>query len=116
MTGPRIFRLSMASLYPLYVAKAERKGRTKAEVDEIITWLTGYDEAALAGVLAEGSDVETFFTAAPAWHAHATKITGVICGHRVEEITDPVMWRIRCLDKLVDELARGKKLATILRA
>ena len=111
----RIFAVSFASIYPLYVTKAERKGRTKAEVDEVIFWLTGYDAAGLERVLADEVDLETFFAQAPAMNPNAALITGVICGHRVEDIDDPLMQRIRYLDKLVDELARGKRMSAILR-
>lgn len=111
----RIFAVSFASIYPLYVTKAERKGRTKAEVDEVISWLTGYDAAGLERVLADEVDLETFFEQAPAMNPNAALITGVICGHRVEDIDDPLMQRIRYLDKLVDELARGKRMSAILR-
>ena len=111
----RIFAVSFASIYPLYVTKAERKGRTKAEVDEVISWLTGYDAAGLERVLADEVDLETFFAQAPAMNPNAALITGVICGHRVEDIDDPLMQRIRYLDKLVDELARGKRMSAILR-
>lgn len=112
---PRIRRMPFASVYPLYVTKVERKGRTTAELDQVIAWLTGYDEPGLHRVLAEGTDLETFFAQAPAMNPNASLITGVICGHRVEEIADPLMQRIRYLDKLVDELARGKKMSSILR-
>ena len=111
----RIFAVSFASIYPLYVTKAERKGRTRAEVDEVISWLTGYDAAGLERVLADEVDLETFFARAPAMNPNAALITGVICGHRVEDIDDPLMQRIRYLDKLVDELARGKRMSAILR-
>ncbi|MBF4565717.1 DUF2200 domain-containing protein [Plantibacter sp. VKM Ac-2876] len=116
MAGHRIFTTSFASVYPLYVAKAERKGHTKAEVDQVITWLTGYDDAAIERVLADGTDFETFFAEAPAMHPNASLITGLICGIRVEEIEDPLMQRVRQLDKLVDEVAKGKKMTSILRA
>ncbi|MET3508593.1 DUF2200 domain-containing protein [Plantibacter sp. MCCC 1A11337] len=115
MAGHRIFTTSFASVYPLYVAKVERKGRTKAEVDQVITWLTGYDDAAIERVLADGTDFETFFADAPAIHPNASLITGLICGIRVEEIEDPLMQRVRQLDKLVDEVAKGKKMTSILR-
>ncbi|MBD8102186.1 DUF2200 domain-containing protein [Plantibacter flavus] len=116
MAGHRIFTTSFASVYPLYVAKAERKGHTKDEVDQVITWLTGYDDAAIERVLADGTDFETFFAEAPAMHPNASLITGLICGIRVEEIEDPLMQRVRQLDKLVDEVAKGKKMTSILRA
>lgn len=115
MTGHRIFATSFASIYPHYVAKAERKGHSKDEVDRVISWLTGYDASGLARVIAEEVDLETFFAKAPAMNPNASLITGVICGHRVEEIEDPLMQRIRFMDKLVDEVARGKKMASILR-
>ncbi|WP_426737157.1 DUF2200 domain-containing protein [Plantibacter sp. 2H11-2] len=115
MAGHRIFTTSFASVYPLYVAKAERKGHTKDEVDQVITWLTGYDDAAIERVLADGTDFETFFAGAPAMHPNASLITGLICGIRVEEIEDPLMQRVRQLDKLVDEVAKGKKMTSILR-
>ena len=116
MAGHRIFTTSFASVYPLYVAKAERKGHTKDEVDQVITWLTGYDDAAIERVLADGTDFEAFFAEAPAMHPNASLITGLICGIRVEEIEDPLMQRVRQLDKLVDEVAKGKKMTSILRA
>ena len=111
----RIFAVSFASIYPLYVTKAERKGRTKAEVDEGIFWLTGYDAAGLTEAIESKVALETFFEDAPAMNPNASLITGVICGHRVEDIDDPLMQRIRYLDKLVDELARGKRMSAILR-
>lgn len=116
MAEHRIFRMSFASIHPLYVQKAERKGHTRAEVDEVICWLTGYDDAGLAEAIADGRDLETFFATAPAMNPNAELITGVICGVRVEQIDDPLMQRIRYMDKLVDEVARGKKMASILRA
>ncbi|WP_448630821.1 DUF2200 domain-containing protein [Cellulomonas soli] len=115
MAGHRIFTTSFASIYPLYVQKAERKSRTQDEVDRVITWLTGYDDAGLRAAIADGVDLETFFAQAPELNPNASLITGVICGYRVEEIEDPLMQQIRYMDKLVDELARGKKLASILR-
>ncbi len=111
----RIFATSVASVYPHYVAKMERKGRTKAELDEAIEWLTGFDEAALSGHLAAGTTFEEFFAAAQL-NRNAPLITGVVCGVRVEDVEDPLMQRIRYLDKLVDELARGKPMAKVLRA
>jgi hypothetical protein len=116
MTPHRIYGMSFAKVYPLLVAKAERKGRTRAEVDQIIQWLTGYDQAALAAQLAGGADYETFFAQAPALNPARAEIRGVVCGVRVEEIAEPVMREIRYLDKLVDELARGKAIGKILRA
>ena len=106
---------SFAGVYPHYVAKAERKGRSKAEVDEIIRWLTGYSQEQLETALASGTDFETFFAEAPALNPSRKLITGVICGVRVEDIEDPLMQEIRYLDKLVDELARGKAMEKILR-
>jgi hypothetical protein len=116
MTGHRIYTTSFASIYPLYLAKVERKGRTQAELDEVIGWLTGYDSAGLRDVIDREVTMEGFFAQAPAFTPYAGLITGVICGYRVEQIEDPLMQRIRYLDKLVDELARGKKLASILRS
>ncbi|UYN82583.1 MAG: DUF2200 domain-containing protein [Microcella sp.] len=115
MAAHRIYTTSFASVYPHYVTKAERKGRTKAEVDEIITWLTGYDAEQLAEVLENGTDFETFFSAAPSMNPARSLITGVICGVRVEEIEEVTMREIRYLDKLVDELARGKAMQKLLR-
>ena len=115
MTRHRIFDLPFATLYPLYLTKVERKGHSREELDQVIGWLTGYDAAGLAGAIAAEVDLETFFDQAPAFNPNAPLITGLICGVRVEEIEDPLMQRIRYLDKLVDELARGKKMATILR-
>lgn len=116
MAGHRIYALPFADLYPLYVQKVERKGRTTAELDEVICWLTGYDAAGLERARADGVDLATFFAQAPAINPGAALITGVVCGVRVEEIEDPLMQQIRWLDKLVDELARGKKMTSILRA
>jgi hypothetical protein len=112
---PRVFSISFASVYPLYVQKAENKGRTKQEVDEVIAWLTGYKGALLQRVIAAKVDLETFFARAPRMNPNAGLITGVVCGVRVEEVDDPLMQKIRYLDKLVDELAKGKKMASILR-
>lgn len=112
---PRVFTMSFGSVYPLYVQKAEKKGRTKEEVDEIIAWLTGYSGAQLRRVIDAKVDLETFFSKAPRLNPNVGLITGVVCGVRVEEIEDPVMQKIRYLDKLVDELARGKKMESILR-
>ncbi len=116
MDNQRVFKMSFASVYPLYVQKAERKGRKKKEVDEVICWLTGYSPKALATQIKQGKDIETFFGEAPSLHPNAGKITGVICGVRIEEIGDPLMRKIRCMDKLVDELAKGRPMAKILRA
>jgi hypothetical protein len=113
---PRLFTMSFARVYPLYVQKAERKGRTKEEVDAVVTWLTGYSEEGLRGAIAAGVDLDTFFAQAPRMHPNAALVTGVVCGVRVETVEDPRMRQIRILDKLVDELAKGKKLASILRA
>ena len=115
MAGHRIFGTPFASIYPHYVTKVERKGHDKDEVDQVIEWLTGYDDAGLERVLADEVDLETFFAQAPAMNPNASLITGKICGIRVEEIEDPLMQQIRWMDKLVDELARGKKMASILR-
>ena len=115
MTKHRIYMTSFASVYPHYVAKAEKKGRTKAEVDEIIAWLTGYGPAELEAVLAAGTDFESFFGKAPRMNPAMRAITGTVCGVRVETIEKPVMREIRYLDKLVDELARGKRMDSILR-
>lgn len=115
MAGHRIFTTKFSGVYPHYVAKAERKGRTKAEVDEIIRWLTGYSQAELKRVLKDGTDFETFFADAPALHPNTALIKGVVCGVRVEEVEDPLMQKIRWLDKLVDELAKGKAMEKILR-
>lgn len=115
MAKHRIFTTSFAKVYPLLVAKAEKKGRSRAEVDRVIHWLTSYDAAGLAGVLEEGTDIETFFARAPAMNPDRSLITGTVCGVRVEEIEDPVRREIRYLDKLVDELARGRPMDRILR-
>lgn len=115
MAKHRVFTISVASVYPHYITKAEKKGRTKAEVDEIIEWLTGYSPEALQAELDAKTDFETFFAKAPALNPAREKITGVICGIRVEEIEDPLMRELRYLDKLIDELARGKKMEKILR-
>jgi len=116
MPGHRIFKTAFAAVYPLYIQKAERKGRTKDEVDDVICWLTGYDRAGLERQIERQADFETFFAEAPAMNPNSSLITGVVCGVRVEEIPDPLMKRIRQLDKLVDELARGKALAKVLRS
>ena len=115
MPRHRIFRTSFASIYPHYVAKAERKNHSKEEVDQVICWLTGYDDAGLERVLADDVDLETFFADAPQMNQNASLITGVICGMRVEDIEDPLMQQIRYMDKLVDEVAKGKKMTSILR-
>lgn len=116
MSTPRVFKMSFAKVYPLYVQKAERKGRTVAEVDAIITWLTGYDHDMLHYQLAQQTDCATFMTTAPAFNPKANQITGVVCGVRVEDVADPTMQRLRYLDKLIDELAKGNPLAKILRS
>ena len=115
MPRHRIYSMSFASVYPHYVAKAEKKGRTKAELDEIIHWLTGYDADGLERVLDDNTDFETFFAEAPRMNPARDQITGLICGVRVEEVEEPLMREIRYLDKLVDELARGRKMEKILR-
>ena len=115
MARPRIFATSFASIHPLYVAKVARKERDPADVDRVIRWLTGYDEEGLREAIADGRDLEAFFEAAPAMNPNASLITGVICGLRVEEIGDPLMRKIRYMDKLVDEVARGKRMGSILR-
>ncbi len=111
----RIYKMSFASVYPLYIAKAERKGRTKAEVDAIITWLTGYNGKKLQAVLDKKTDFETFFAKAPKLNPARKLVTGVVCGVRVEDIKEPTMREIRYLDKLIDELAKGKAMEKILR-
>ncbi|EDI8768358.1 DUF2200 domain-containing protein [Listeria monocytogenes] len=115
MKKPRIYTMSFASVYPLYIQKAEKKDRTKEEVDEIIFWLTGYDQDSLQQAIDQAIDFETFFAEAPKMNPNASLITRVICGYRVEEIEDKLMQQIRYLDKLVDELAKGKKMEKILR-
>lgn len=112
----RVFKMSFAGVYPHYIAKVEKKGRTKAEIHEIIFWLTGYDEKALEKILEEKTNFESFFENAPKLNSNASKITGVICGYRVEEIEDKLMQKIRYLDKLIDELAKGKAMEKILRS
>lgn len=115
MSKHRVFAMTFASVYPLYVQKAERKNRTKKEVDQIICWLTGYDQAGLRRQIEQKNDFETFFAQAPAIHPNSTLIKGVVCGVRVEAIDDPLMQKIRWLDKLIDELAKGKAMDKILR-
>src|SRR5262249_4386963 len=117
VTKPRhpVFAMIFAKVYPLYVLKAEIKGRTKKEGDQIICWLTGYDQAGLQRQIDQEVDIETFYAQAPAYHPNSSLITGVVCGIRVEEIEDPLMKRIRHLDKLIDELAKGKAMEKILR-
>lgn len=115
MDNVKVFRMSFASVYPMYIKKAEKKGRTKAEVDEVIFWLTGYSKQSLQRQIDNKCDFETFFLEAPQLHPNVSKITGLICGYRVEEIEDKLMQKIRYLDKLVDELAKGKTMEKILR-
>ena len=115
MKKPRAYTMTFASIYPMYIEKAKKKGRTKAEVDQNIYWLTGYDEESLKKQIDSEADLETFFENAPQINPNASLITGVICGHRVEEIEDKVMQKIRWLDKLIDELAKGKSMDKILR-
>lgn len=115
MPRHRIFGTKFSSVYPHYVQKAERKKRTKTEVDQVICWLTGYTQAGLERQVESGIDFEAFFDQAPAMNPNTTLITGVVCGVRVEEVEDPLMRKIRYLDKLVDELAKGKALDKILR-
>jgi len=110
-----IFAITFSRVYPLYVQKAERKNRTKEEVDQIICWLTGYDQAGLRQQIKKENDLETFFAQAPAVHPNSALIKGVVCGVRVEEIEDPLLQKIRYLDKLIDELAKGKTMEKILR-
>jgi hypothetical protein len=115
MPKHRIFTTEFSKVYPLYIQKAERKNRTKEEVDQIICWLTGYSQAGLKKQIDSRVDFETFFAQAPAIHPNSSLIKGVVCGIRVEEVEDPLMQKIRYLDKLIDELAKGKALGTILR-
>lgn len=115
MDNTRVYRMLFSSVYPLYIAKAEKKGRTKAEVDEVIFWLTGYNVKSLQQQIDKKVDFETFFAQAPQLNPNVTKITGLICGYRVEDIEDPLMQKVRYLDKLIDELARGKAMEKILR-
>ena len=115
MDQQRVFAMKFANVYPLYVQKAERKNRTKKEVDQIICWLTGYDQAGLRQQIKQEVDIETFFAQAPAIHPNSSLIKGVVCGIRVEEIEDPLMQKVRYLDKLIDELAKGKAMEKILR-
>jgi hypothetical protein len=115
MAKHSIFTMPFAKVYPLYIQKAERKNRTKAEVDQIICWLTGHDQAGLKQQIELENDFETFFAQAPAIHPNSSLIKGVVCGVRVEEVDDPLMQKIRYLDKLIDELAKGKSMEKILR-
>jgi hypothetical protein len=111
----RVYKMSVASVYPLYITKVERKGRTKAELDEVIYWLTGYDKESFQKVLENKVGFESFFKEAPRMHPNRDKITGVICGYRVEDIEDDIIQKVRYLDKLVDELAKGRPMEKILR-
>ncbi len=112
----RVFGYAFASIYAMYIQKAERKNRTKKEVDKIICWLTGYTQAGLQQQIKKGNDLRTFFAQAPAMNPNASLITGVVCGVRIEEIEDPLMKKIRYLDKLIDELAKGRPMEKILRS
>lgn len=115
MKKPRAYTMTFASVYPMYIEKVEKKGRTKAEVDQVIFWLTGYDENGIEEQIDKKADFESFFESAPQINPNASLITGVICGYRVEEIEDKLMQKIRWLDKLIDELAKGKSMDKILR-
>jgi hypothetical protein len=115
VTKHRVFGMPFSSVYPMYVQKAERKNRTKEEVDQVICWLTGYDRAGLRRQLDRGVDFETFFSQAPAIHPKVALVKGVVCGVRVEDVEDPLMRNIRCLDVLVDELAKGRPMSKVLR-
>ncbi|MFF1572433.1 DUF2200 domain-containing protein [Leifsonia sp. NPDC058292] len=115
MAAQKLSAMSFAKIYPLYLAKVERKGHTRAELDQVLSWLTGFDESGLQKAVADDIDLETFFERIPALNPNATLITGLICGYRVEEIEDPLMQKIRYMDKLVDEVAKGKKMSSILR-
>lgn len=115
MINTKLFSISLASIYPLYTQKLERKGRTQEELDQVICWLTGYSKIQLSVVLSEQVSLKDFFEQAPCIHPNASKITGTICGYKVEEITDSLLQKIRYMDKLVDELARGKSMDKVLR-
>jgi hypothetical protein len=115
MDDQRVFAMKFAKMYPLYVQKAERKGRTQAEVDQILSWLTGYDSDGLERQVELGVDLETFFEQAPSFNPNSSLITGVVCGVRVEQVENPLMQKIRFLDKLIDELAKGRPMDKILR-
>lgn len=116
MDNSRVYKMIFAGVYPLYVTKVERKGKTKAELDEIIRWLTGYTQEQLQQQIDKKTNFEEFFNQAPQLNPNVTKITGVICGYRIEEIEDPLMKKVRYLDKLVDELAKGRAMEKILRS
>lgn len=116
MNNQRVFKMAFAGVYPHYINKAEKKGRTKAELDTIICWLTGYTQEQLQQQIEQKTSLEDFFALAPQLHPNVSKITGVICGYRVEDIEDPLMQKIRYMDKLVDELAKGKSMEKILRS
>ncbi len=115
MNNARVFKMSFAGVYPHYIHKVEKKGRTKEELDTVIFWLTGYNEQSLQRIIDDKTDLETFFAEAPQMNPNVSKITGVICGYRVEDIEDKLMQKIRYMDKLVDELAKGKAMEKILR-
>ena len=115
MKNERVYKMKFSKVYPMYIQKVERKGRTKEEVDTVIKWLTGYDDRGLQAQLDKEVDIETFFAEAPQMNPNTSKITGVVCGIRVEEIEDPLMQKVRWLDKLVDELAKGKAMEKVLR-
>lgn len=114
-TNNRIYKILFSSVYPLYIQKVEKKGRTKEELDTVIFWLTGYNEVTMQQQIDQKNDFETFFAQAPQMHPNAHKITGMICGYRIEEIEDEVIRKMRYMDKLVDELAKGRKMEKILR-
>ncbi len=116
MDNARVYKMLFSSVYPLYIKKVERKGHTKEELDTVICWLTGYDKKALQKQIDKKVDFETFFAEAPLLNPNATKITGMICGYRIEEIEDPLMRKVRYMDKLVDEVANGRKMEKILRS
>lgn len=111
----RVYKIAFASVYPLYIEKAEKKGRTQEEVDTVLCWLTGYNKQTIQKQIDKGTDLQTFFADAPKINPNISKITGVICGYRVEDIEDPLMQKIRYMDKLIDELAKGKAMEKILR-
>lgn len=115
MDNERVYKMTFSSVYPMYIQKVEKKGRTKEELDTVVCWLTGYDDSGLQAQIEKEVDFETFFAEAPQINPNAHKITGVICGVRVENIEEPLMQKIRCLDKLVDELAKGKPMEKVLK-